>query len=318
MKNIMNKIREFEYSQLNEGRKNFEFVVSNQQNAFVSKIYVNGDQSNEVVEIPDFVKGILSSSYDAKLIENDSLVGRRYNETEDESVLEGGSNLIGINKELFEVSKGDLRGPENLIIKGNVGQNLTGLFNDEFDDKKNDEKSTNKHMTKRVKTVKIIGNPEVKVKSISKMFVDMENLVKVDLSELDLSEVKGIEDVFKNCPRLEEVNLGNMPLKLYDLSKMINGCDNLKKLIIQNQPKDLGNPQIVESSDTEIRFRYVRSEWDYPFDMKIKFNKKYIEVGDLYNLDDDIEKIIHDDKDDDDWRPKNIGECYEFIMNEFF
>ena len=92
----------------------------------------------------------------------------------------------------------------------------------------------------------------------------------------------------------------------------------MKKLIIQNQPKDLGNPQIIESSDTEIRFRYVRSEWDYPFDMKIKFNKKYIEVGDLYNLDDDIEKIIHDDKDDDDWRPKNIGEFYELIKNGFF
>ena len=298
------------YSQLNEGRKNFEFVVSNQQNAFVSKIYIEGGQNSEEVEIPDFVKGILSSSYDAKLIKDDSLVGRRYNETEDESVLEGGSNLIGINKGLFVLRKEDAKVPGKLIIKGNVGQNLTGMFVG-----KDKEKET---LLSVVQEIKVVGTEGVKVKSISKMFVDMKNLVKVDLSELDLSEVKGIEDVFKNCPRLKEVNLGNMPLKLYDLSKMINGCDNLKKLIIQNQPKDLGNPQIVESSDTEIRFRYVRSEWDYPFDMKIKFNKKYIEVGDLYNLDDDIEKIIHDDKDDKDWLPKNIGECYEFIKNGFF
>lgn len=290
MRSIMDKIREFKREEEKEGRKNFEFVVSNQQNAFVSKIYVNGDQSNEVVEIPDFVKGILSSSYDAKLIENDSLVGRRYNETEDESVLEGGSNLIGINKELFVLRKEDAKVPGKLIIKGNVGQNLTGMFVGK--DKEN------KTLLSVVQEIKVVGTEGVKVKSISKMFVDMENLVKVDLSELDLSEVKGIEDVFRNCPRLKEVNLGNMPLKLYDLSKMINGCDNLKKLIIQNQPKDLGNPQIVESSDTEIRFRYVRSEWDYPFDMKIKFDKKYIEVGDLYNLDGDIEEIIHDEKDD--------------------
>lgn len=310
MKTEINKVREFEQSQLIEGRKNFEFVVSNQQNAFVSKIYIEGGQKSEEVEIPDFVKGILSSSYDAKLIKDDCLVGRRYNETEDESVLEGGSNLIGINKGLFVLRKEDAKVPGKLIIKGNVGQNLTGMFIG-----KDKEKET---LLSIVQEIKVVGTEGVKVKSISKMFVDMKNLVKVDLSELDLSEVKGIEDVFKNCPRLEEVNLGNMPLKLYDLSKMINGCDNLKKLRIQNQPKDLGNPQIVESSDTEIRFRYVRSEWDYPFDMKIKFNKKYIEVGELYNLDDDIEKIIHDDKDDDDWRPKNIGECYEFIKNGFF
>lgn len=310
MKTEINKVREFKQAEEMAGHKDFEFVISNQRNVFVSRIYIKGDQEAEVIDVPDFVKGILSSSYDIGLIIDNNLVGSRYNETEDESVLEGGSNLIGINKGLFSLTKEDAKVPGKLIVKGNVGQNLTGMFVGK--DKENET------LLNVVREIKVVGTEGVKVKSISKMFINMKNLVKVDLSELDLSEVKGIEGVFRNCPNLKEINLGNMPLKLYDLSQMIEGCDNLKKLIIQNKPKDLGNPQIVESSDTEIRFRYVRSEWDYPFDMKIKFNKKYIEVGDLYNLDDDIEKIIHDDKDDNDWQPKNIGECLKFIKNGCF
>lgn len=310
MKTEINKVREFKQAEEMAGHKDFEFVISNQRNVFVSRIYIKGDQEAEVIDVPDFVKGILSSSYDIGLIIDNNLVGSRYNETEDESVLEGGSNLIGINKGLFSLTKEDTKIPGKLIVKGNVGQNLTGMFVGK--DKENET------LLNVVREIKVVGTEGVKVKSISKMFINMKNLVKVDLSELDLSEVKGIEGVFRNCPNLKEINLGNMPLKLYDLSQMIEGCDNLKKLIIQNKPKDLGNPQIVESSDTEIRFRYVRSEWDYPFDMKIKFNKKYIEVGDLYNLDDDIEKIIHDDKDDNDWQPKNIGECLKFIKNGCF
>lgn len=282
----MNKIKEFKQAEETAGHKDFEFVISNQRNVFVSRIYIKGDREEEVINVPDFVKGILGSSYDIGLIVDDNLVGSRYNENEDESVMDGGSNLIGINTGLFSLTKEDAKVPGKLIVKGNVGQNLTGMFVGQ--DKGNET------ILNVVREIKVIGTPGVKVKSISKMFVDMKNLVKVDLSELDLSEVKGIEGVFRNCPNLKEINLGNMPLKLYDLSRLIEDCDGVQELIIENEPVDLGSPQIIESSDAGVKARYIRSKWNYPFEMRVEFNRKYIEVGDLYNLDGNIEEIINE------------------------
>lgn len=299
MKNIeyiKNEIRAFECNEGRQGKKTLEFVTSNQQNAFVSKIYIEGGMREVQVEIPDFVKGILGSSYDKNLISDGTLIGKRYNESEDESVLKGGSSLIEINKDLFKSKSEGEPVLERLIISGNVGQNLTGMFVGQYENAQHEEIET---ILSGVTEIIVRGNTEVKVKNISRMFVDMPRLRKIDISKLDLSEVEGIENVFEGCPNLERVYLGNLPLKFCDLNKMINGCEALYKIHLDSEPVDLEKPHIVKCDDQGIKTRYVREGWEYPQDLQIVFNGKSIYAEELYNLDGSIQEIIRDEQADD-------------------
>ena len=67
------------------------------------------------------------------------------------------------------------------------------------------------------------------------MFYNCKNLITVNLSNLNTSNVKSMEKMFQNCSNLKEVDLSNLNNEnLISMSYMFSGCTNLEKINFSN------------------------------------------------------------------------------------
>lgn len=63
------------------------------------------------------------------------------------------------------------------------------------------------------------------------MFFNRFDIVSVDLSKLDTSEVTNMGDLFSNCVNLTSVNLSNLDTSnVFDMNYMFSGCSDLTTL----------------------------------------------------------------------------------------
>lgn len=66
-------------------------------------------------------------------------------------------------------------------------------------------------------------------------FKDCRNLTTIDLSHLDTTNIKSMENLFGNCDKLTEVNMNNLNTKsLLSVSNMFNGCIKLSEIALKN------------------------------------------------------------------------------------
>jgi len=69
------------------------------------------------------------------------------------------------------------------------------------------------------------------IKDCSKMFNNCQNLIYIDLSHFDSSNVTNMSDMFYYCENLKKINLSNLNTKnVTDMSYMFCGCYNLKTI----------------------------------------------------------------------------------------
>ena len=71
-----------------------------------------------------------------------------------------------------------------------------------------------------------------KLTNCSYMFCNCDNIIKIDLSSFDSSQVKNMNYMFGKCHFLEEINLANLETSnVTDMSYLFNKCSTLKKII---------------------------------------------------------------------------------------
>ena len=71
-----------------------------------------------------------------------------------------------------------------------------------------------------------------KIKNCSSMFSNNDNIIKIDLSSFDTSQVTSMYYMFGRCHYLKEVNLSNCHTNnVKDMSYLFNKCSYLKKII---------------------------------------------------------------------------------------
>jgi len=69
------------------------------------------------------------------------------------------------------------------------------------------------------------------IKDCSKMFNNCQNLIYIDLSHFDSSNVTNMSDMFYYCQNLKKINLSNLNTKnVTDMSYMFCGCYNLETI----------------------------------------------------------------------------------------
>ena len=71
------------------------------------------------------------------------------------------------------------------------------------------------------------------------LFKDCINLVEVDLSKLDATNLKDLDSAFENCPNLKFANL-NLPngQKVQSMDNSFNGCQKLENVdLLEFEPK---------------------------------------------------------------------------------
>ena len=79
---------------------------------------------------------------------------------------------------------------------------------------------------------KIKINLKKNLKNCSSMFSNNDNIIKIDLSSFNTSEVINMYYMFGRCHFLEEVNLSNCQTdKVINMSYLFNKCSTLKKVI---------------------------------------------------------------------------------------
>ena len=72
-------------------------------------------------------------------------------------------------------------------------------------------------------------------KNCSSMFSNNDNIIKIDLSSFDTSEVTNMYYMFGRCHFLSEVNLSNCQTdKVTNMSYLFNKCSTLKKVVFPN------------------------------------------------------------------------------------
>jgi surface protein len=70
-----------------------------------------------------------------------------------------------------------------------------------------------------------------KIKNLSYLFRDCQNIISIDLSSFDTSESTNMKYMFGKCINLEEINLTNLNTSnVIDMSYMFNKCRKLKNI----------------------------------------------------------------------------------------
>lgn len=86
-----------------------------------------------------------------------------------------------------------------------------------------------------------------KLKNIEWMFNECNSLEKIDLSNIDFSNVETAVGMFSNCYKLVDINFGNSKWNLLkDISYMFFNCDKLKKIDLTNISN--GNPNVFHDT----------------------------------------------------------------------
>ena len=122
----------------------------------------------------------------------------------------------------------------HLIINGNGEQNI---LNDDFQYEPSEvivNGYPNSLCHKTCNLSENINNITLKfsnqINSTEKMFKDLENILKIDLSNFDASQITSMHEMFKGCSSLTSVILSNSnTYNLVDVSYMFYKCINLKK-----------------------------------------------------------------------------------------
>ena len=83
-----------------------------------------------------------------------------------------------------------------------------------------------------IKSVQFQGN--IQTRTCYQMFVDCKNLKRIDFTGFSTSGVESMYRMFKNCTRLEDVDVNQMKnwdvSTVRDISEMFNGCQKIKTL----------------------------------------------------------------------------------------
>ena len=68
----------------------------------------------------------------------------------------------------------------------------------------------------------------VKINSCQNMFKNLIQIIEIDLSSFDTSNVENMNNMFYQCTNLRKINFGNIDTSLVkDMSAMFSGCQNL-------------------------------------------------------------------------------------------
>ena len=126
-----------------------------------------------------------------------------------------------------------------------------------------------------------------KIKSCYQMFYNLENIIEIDLSNFDTSEVTNMNGMFRECKNLEKINFGiintssvknmeylfykcykliSIDLSYFDTSKvnnmnsMFGYCTNLKYLDLSNfETSNVNNMQYIFSSCQSLIYLNLKS-----------------------------------------------------------
>ena len=121
----------------------------------------------------------------------------------------------------------------HLIIKGNGTQNILGK-DFQFEPS---EVIVNGHRNyscnKACNFTEELNNITLQfpnhINSTENMFIDLHNILKIDLSNFDASQVTSMLGMFRNCSNLSSVILSNSnTYYLIDISYMFYNCSNLE------------------------------------------------------------------------------------------
>ena len=92
----------------------------------------------------------------------------------------------------------------------------------------------------------------VRIKSCEFMFEEINNIIEIDLSNLDLSNVTSTNYMFGFCEKLEYINLTNTKLySVQDMNSMFYGCGSLTSI-------DLSNLDLSNVASTYYMFGYCK------------------------------------------------------------
>ena len=108
---------------------------------------------------------------------------------------------------------------------------------------------------------KIKINLKKNLKNCSSMFSNNDNIIKIDLSSFNTSEVTNMYYMFGRCHFLEEVNLSNCQTdKVVNMSYLFNKCSTLKKVVF---PESF-NTQNVENMSYMFNCCYDLEDIHFP------------------------------------------------------
>ena len=121
----------------------------------------------------------------------------------------------------------------NLIIKGNETQNLlSDNFNYDpsevyINEVKDDSCKKTCNLVKDENNITLKFSSQLQ--SFENMFLNLDNIIKVDLSNFDSTMITIMSSMFKNCSKLVSINLSNSNTNnLRNISYMFNHSSNLK------------------------------------------------------------------------------------------
>ena len=121
-----------------------------------------------------------------------------------------------------------------------------------------------------------------KIKDCSYMFRGCGNIISIDLSSFDSSEVIDMKQMFSICSGLKEVNLKNLNVaKVKDMSYMFNKCFEIEKITIPSS----FDTQNVENMSFMFHFCQFLKEISFPASFKTNKVRAMIGMfGKCYNL----------------------------------
>ena len=144
-----------------------------------------------------------------------------------------------------------------LVIRGN---NTQYILSKEFDFEPDQvlvngilKSSCNKtcYLDKDLNNITIIFNNNLE--SCSNMFKNLNNIIEVDLSNFDTSQVTLMDSMFDNCSNLKKITFDNINTSLVeDMSFMFQNCSSLNSI-------DLSNFNTSSVTDMKRTFGYCKS-----------------------------------------------------------
>ena len=169
------------------------------------------------------------------------------------------NNILNNNNSNIDVKNDRLPNEINIILKvgeknGDKFKNIYFMENNSYR-KENEEENKDINNLNDKNTQIFINNQKIKfnkyfvptkvglhrikinfknkIKDCSYMFRGCENIISIDLSSFDSSEVIDMKQMFSKCYGLKEVNLNNLNVKkVTDISYMFNKCMEIEKIKI--------------------------------------------------------------------------------------
>ena len=121
----------------------------------------------------------------------------------------------------------------------------------------------------KINIVKLVWN--YKLKNCEFLFDSLDNIIEVDLSEFDSSEVTTMKGMFSFCSEVRSINFNNINTSsLIDMSEMFKNCDSLTEINFSS---------FDTSKVTNMGFLFYECPSLYSFDLS-KFNTSQVKYMD--------------------------------------